>query len=525
MKINSNLLLVLLFLNIHGIYAQNAPISTIGQAVTYNTTITIPITAINFNDIGSCNMQILYDPAVLTCTAVNNSPLLPGNIAINISNPGIITFGWFTWPGAILPDDSEIFILSFTRNNYGSSAITWDNAYTGRQWSDGNSFPLNDLPFEDYYIDGSATFLSMDAPVTTAPDAKAVPGSTISIPITVNDFNNIGSFNLTLEYDDSKLTYQSFTNDSGFPGINVNGATAGTITATGLVNPGESGIFLSDNTTLFTLDFLYLGGTTDLTWFDNGLSCQYENYPDYDILTDSPTGDFYINGTVSEAIRLGIKVFLEGAFLNNEMTTSLKDLDLIPLSQPYSAPPWNYSGTESVSNIPNNVVDWVLVELRETAGDASTATTDKIIATQAGFLLKDGSIKNMNGTDNLIFPVSPSENLFIVVYHRNHIAVISANPTSTFNGNGNYDFSNGESKVWGGSAGHKQLSTGIWGLAAGDSNADGIIDDSDKNDYWNPNAGITGYLKSDFSMDSENNNIDKNNFWYLNYLFETQVPE
>ena len=524
MKTIFNLLLVLLYLNIHGIYAQNAPISTIGQAVTYNATITIPITATNFNNVGSCNMQIVYDPAVLTCTAVNNSSVLPGGLATNISNPGIITFGWYTWPGVTLPDDSEIFILSFTRNDYGSSAIEWDDDYTGRHWSDGNSFALNDLPLTNYYFDGSATFLSMDAPATMAPDATGIPGSTISIPVTINDFNNIGSFDLNLQYNDLVLTYQSFTNDSGFPGLAVDGTTTGTITATGFINPGGYGFNISDNSILFTLNFLYLGGTTDLTWFDNGTSCQYEGYPDYNILIDSPTEGYYFNGTVSEAIQLGLNVFLEGPFYNGEMTTSLKDNNLIPLSHPYSVAPWNYVGSESVINIPEDAVDWVLIELRETTGDASTATEDKRIAERVGFLLKDGSIKDIDGTSNIEFPVSPSDNLFIVVYHRNHVAVISASPTAIFNGYGNYDFSTGESKAWGGSAGHKQLSTGIWGMAAGDSNADRIINDLDKQNAWDINAGMQGYTSFDFSFDSQTNNKDKNEFWDMNLNFSSQVP-
>ena len=86
-------------------------------------------------------------------------------------------------------------------------------------------------------------------------------------------------------------------------------------------------------------------------------------------------------------ITLNLKAFLEGPFNGSAMNTALNVQNLIPLGQPYNVSPWNYTGTEQVGSIPNaNVVDWVLVELRETTGDASTATQDKMINRQAAFI-------------------------------------------------------------------------------------------------------------------------------------------
>ncbi|MBL7105055.1 MAG: hypothetical protein ISS18_12065 [Bacteroidales bacterium] len=94
---------------------------------------------------------------------------------------------------------------------------------------------------------------------------------------------------------------------------------------------------------------------------------------------------------ISSAFNL--KVFLEGPFFGTQMTPFLNIFGYLPLSQPYNKPPWNYNGTESVTSIPNSdVIDWALVELRETTGDASTATSDSVVARQAAFLLKDGTI-------------------------------------------------------------------------------------------------------------------------------------
>ena len=124
-----------------------------------------------------------------------------------------------------------------------------------------------------------------------------------------------------------------------------------------------------------------------------------------------PVTETYTNGgntltqgfqqPLESGITLDLTVFLEGPFDVTDMKT---DLNLIlPLGQPYYTAPWNYTGTESVASIPNsNVVDWVLVELRETTGDASTASSDSIIAQKAAFILNDGSVVGLDGI-NAIF--------------------------------------------------------------------------------------------------------------------------
>lgn len=365
-----------------------------------------------------------------------------------------------------------------------------------------------------------------DAPVTYAAQVTCDSGTYIDVPVTVTNFNNIGALSLTLKFDSLVLDYQSYTNNSDFPGLMLYEQTTGKITAGGMISFGDPGINLSDNSVLFTLTFYCIGGSTNLQWFDNGVTCEYTD-DIFNPLNDSPTCLYYKNGSVNDnSFQLELKIFLEGPFVSGEMLTTLRDMDIIPTSQPYSGSPWNYDGSESVSEIPENVIDWVLVELRESSGDASSATPDKTIARQAGFLMKDGLIKNASDCNigNLKFSVSYTDNLYAVIYHRNHIAVISANPIIILNGNGVYDFSSAESRVLGGSSGHKELAVGIWSMVAGDSNADGSIDELDKQNDWVQQTGLQGYLLSDFSLNSQSDNIDKNGLWSLNLGFKSQVP-
>ncbi|MCD4769657.1 MAG: SBBP repeat-containing protein, partial [Bacteroidales bacterium] len=164
------------------------------------------------------------------------------------------------------------------------------------------------------------------------------------------------------------------------------------------------------------------------------------------------------------SISVNLKVFLEGPFNGTDMNTHLNPADL-PLTQPYNIAPWNYTGTESVTAIPNvDIVDWVLVELRDTT-EAQYATGSTKIEQQAAFLLNDGSVVGLDGIDPIsCISTTITSNLFVVIWHRNHLGVLSAYPLTETAGIYNYDFTTGAGRVFGGASGHKEIGTGIWGM-------------------------------------------------------------
>jgi len=231
---------------------------------------------------------------------------------------------------------------------------------------------------------------------------------------------------------------------------------------------------------------------------------------------------FYIDDfNLDRHIDLELKVFLEGPFNGADMDTEINTI--LPLNQPYNVSPWNYGGTESVISIPNpDIVDWILVELRDTTM-ANLATPESMIARQAAFLLKDGSVVGLDGISNLRFDVTATYQLFGVIYHRNHLAIMSANPISESSGVYTYDYSSGENQVYNGTAGHKDLG-GLWGMFAGDGNSDGFVNDTDKN-IWSAEAGTLGYFTFDYNLDAQADNPDKNEAWLFNLGKESQIPE
>lgn len=223
---------------------------------------------------------------------------------------------------------------------------------------------------------------------------------------------------------------------------------------------------------------------------------------------------------------LDIKAYLQGPFLVDGMSNTLLTNGFLPLSQPYNTQPWNYNGTESLTVFPNNnITDWVLVELRKTSGDAVSATSDSVIMQKAAFMLTDGAIVDLDGVSPLMINPPASGNLYLVIWHRNHLPVMSSVPLVAAGGSYMYDFTDGAEKTYGGSSGTIQTGNGSWGMVAGDGNSDGQVNNPDKTIIWKPQTGSNGYKSGDFNMDGQVNNPDKNLFWAVNTGLGTQVPE
>lgn len=143
---------------------------------------------------------------------------------------------------------------------------------------------------------------------------------------------------------------------------------------------------------------------------------------------------------------MNVTAYLKGAWNNPTglMRTLLNSNGLLPLSQPYTGSPYLYAGTESVGAIPNaNVVDWVLVELRKpSTGLPADANSSTIIGRRAAFILNNGSIVDLDGVTPLQLPISKQgSGNFIVIRHRNHLAVMSVVKSSNSTGDFTNDFS------------------------------------------------------------------------------------
>ncbi len=102
---------------------------------------------------------------------------------------------------------------------------------------------------------------------------------------------------------------------------------------------------------------------------------------------------------------------------------------------------------------------------------------------------------------------------------------MSANPLPKANNVYHYDFTAADSNTFGGSSSVKEITPGIWGMIAGDGNADGVVNSLDKVNVWESKAGESGYKGADLNLDGQSNNLDKDATWLPNFGYSSQVPQ
>ncbi|MBN2172594.1 MAG: hypothetical protein JW731_00590 [Bacteroidales bacterium] len=208
--------------------------------------------------------------------------------------------------------------------------------------------------------------------------------------------------------------------------------------------------------------------------------------------------------------RLDITALLEGPFNGSEMNTDLNGM--IPHQQSLGI--IGYGGPETVTAIPNgDIVDWIGLELRD-APDANSATEGTTIAGGAYFLLNDGSIVCLDGYSMPSFDITINNQLFVLIWHRNHLPVMSKYPLTESGGIYSYDFTTSAGQAYGDN--QSDLGGGYFGMIGGNANGDGEINEFDGSEKWIPEAGQSGYLQSDVNMDSQVDNNDKNDIWFKN---------
>lgn len=220
----------------------------------------------------------------------------------------------------------------------------------------------------------------------------------------------------------------------------------------------------------------------------------------------------------ASSLIVNARVFLEGPFQNGAMQTALRDSGLLPLQQPFHNPPWNYDGAEQVSSIPPGVVDWVLVGLRDSPAGPGKAF-------RAAFLKSDGSIVDLDGGSAVRFYGVTPGNYHIVVYQRNHLAIMSSLAHPLNNAGSLYNFTSAQTQAYGTDP-MVALPGGVYGMISGDGNGDGAINDADRETAWRVQNGTAWeYHKfSDFNLDGGIDIKDLNFFWRIHNGSATQVP-
>ncbi len=279
-----------------------------------------------------------------------------------------------------------------------------------------------------------------------------------------------------------------------------------------VVTPVSTGSLVLNNNGTFnftpTNDFI---GTTYFTYkvCDNGVESRCDTAVAHIAVLNQP------------CIALDLKVMLEGAYIGSlgTMRTTLNRRGLLPgqtpiggfaeatpAGQPYKDAPWNYNGTESMTNYPASVVDWVLVSLRTDAVSASST-----VFRTAALLHEDGRVQILASC----VPLTSNNPLYVVIEHRNHLGIMSPTAVSIVNNTISMDFTaaNSFTKNDPPTAGQKQIGN-KWLMLAGDGSKSTNTTNFDINfsdaQLWKSKSGLFDrYRNSDFNLDADLNFQDQ----------------
>ncbi len=236
---------------------------------------------------------------------------------------------------------------------------------------------------------------------------------------------------------------------------------------------------------------------------------------DEDGILDPVDGLPTIFGDEPLGVALRLKILLQGPYLSATglMNDNLVRSGIIPTREPYTGLGYTHitGGGELVSAAvlattgSTSVVDWVFVELRA----PTTLTT--ILETRAGLLLANGNIVDVDGVSPLRF-TSPANTFYVVVRHRNHLAVmtpgaLSLSGTPTF-----HDFTGGSAFGNINGDAQKSLGGGLFALYEADFNGDEAINAADRSIAWN-SRNLTGYRIDDSSFNGVCDAAERSQCW------------
>jgi len=138
---------------------------------------------------------------------------------------------------------------------------------------------------------------AQNAPRTHLATVNATGPGVLEIPVTVQGFNNIGSIYLSVDYNFSVIQLTMAVPHPQLSTFLYGEADLGTGFHRITMGWYGNGLTLPDFSTIMTIHFNYITGNTDLSFHDNGPSCEYATGQGQ-VLNDTPFTSYYYNGMI-----------------------------------------------------------------------------------------------------------------------------------------------------------------------------------------------------------------------------------
>jgi hypothetical protein len=175
-------------------HSQNAPVTTLATvANAVPGAVTVPVTVINFTNIGAISLTFDYPYTKLHFVQGVPNPVLSSfGMSDNDLGNGShrIIMGWYGSPQS-LSDGSAIMTITFTYIS-GIAPLLWYDNGPSCEYADGNNNVLNDIPASTYYINGYVCG-NIASPGTITGSTVVCQGAS-GLTYSVSPMNNVTSY-------------------------------------------------------------------------------------------------------------------------------------------------------------------------------------------------------------------------------------------------------------------------------------------------------------------------------------------
>jgi gliding motility-associated-like protein len=239
----------------------------------------LDVAVCNFSEIVSLQYTTQFDPNKLQFDNVTNfgglENLSAGNFGTNNAGNGFITLSWFDTLGAgvTVADETVIYSICFTAIGAGGEMddVLINGALSPIEVTDANSGGSN-IGLES--IDGVVTITGTSGSAVTiiASQESGNPGDTVTVDISVKNFDSIASLQASMLWDPAIISFFETQNPNTLPGTITFNTSPGLTNAGKLTfswnDPGATGINLNDDEIIFSIRYVIVGNITDISAVD-----------------------------------------------------------------------------------------------------------------------------------------------------------------------------------------------------------------------------------------------------------------
>ena len=249
---------------------SQSPAFTIGSASNVtSSTITIPVTGNNFTQILAWQGSINWDNSKLNYQSVSSAVSQLSGIQFNASvasNTGRLSFIWIdnNVSAQTIANNTVLFTITFSvvSGAAGNSDVFFTNNPTQLLVSNANGVAVSGVN----YINGSVGFSGTSLiPEFTIGSLANINGSTITIPVTCKNFIQILAWQGSINWDNSKFTFQSIgTPITELTGMQFANSVSGSTGQVGFTWAQASLLpqTIPDNSVLFSITLNVVSGAT-----------------------------------------------------------------------------------------------------------------------------------------------------------------------------------------------------------------------------------------------------------------------